>query len=89
MRNLNRYLGWLIVAAAVAIPGMTACEAKAQEVSVRVYDHDHHDYHNWDHHEDLVYRRYLGENHRDYREYNHLSHHDQRNYWNYRHSHPD
>ena len=83
MRNLNRYLGSLILAAAVAIPAMVAGEAKAQEVSVRVYDRDHHDYHNWDAHEDVVCRRYLGENHRDYREYHHLSHQ------NYRHSHPD
>ena len=89
MRNLNRYLGSLILAAAVAIPAMVAGAATAQEVNVRVYDRDHHDYHNWDAHEDVVYRRYLGENHRDYREYHHLSHHDQRNYWNYRHSHPD
>ncbi len=89
MRNLNRYLNSLVLAAAVAAPVIVVDEAKAQEVSVRVYDHDHHDYHNWDHHEDVVYRRYLGENHRDYRGYNHLSHHDQREYWNYRHSHPD
>lgn len=87
MRNLNRLLGSLLLAAAVAVPAMVVGEAKAQEV--RVYDRDHHDYHNWDEHENGAYRRYLNENHREYREYNHQSHRDQRNYWNWRHSHPD
>jgi hypothetical protein len=89
MRNLNRYLSSLVLAAAVAVPAMVTGEAKAQEVNVRVYDRDHHDYHNWDEHENVAYRRYLGENHRDYREYNRQSRREQRDYWNWRHGHPD
>ena len=79
MRNLNRYLGSLVLAGAVAAPALLVSPATAQEVNVRVYDRDHRDYHNWDDHENGAYRRYLEENHRDYREYNRLSRRDQRN----------
>jgi hypothetical protein len=89
MRNLNRYLGSLVLAAAVVAPTLVVSSAQAQEVNVRVYDRDHHDYHNWDDHENIAYRRYLDENHREYREYNRQNHRDQRAYWNWRHSHPD
>jgi type III secretory pathway component EscR len=89
MRNVNRYLGSLLLAAAVLAPTLVVSTAQAQDVNVRVYDRDHHDYHNWDDHENLAYRRYLDENHREYREYNRLNRRDQRAYWNWRHSHPD
>jgi hypothetical protein len=39
---------------------------KPQEASVRVYDRDHRDYHNWDDREDHAYRRYLGAQRRTY-----------------------
>jgi hypothetical protein len=42
---------------------------KPQEASVRVYDRDHRDYHNWDDREDHAYRRYLGVQRRTYRGY--------------------
>jgi len=47
------------------------------------------DYHNWDDREDRAYRRYLVEQHRSYREYNRQHHGVQRQYWNWRNSHPD
>jgi type III secretory pathway component EscR len=89
MRKVHRYLGSLLLAAAVIAPTLVVSTAQAQEVNVRVYDRDHHDYHNWDDHENLAYRRYLEENHREYREYNRQNHRDQRAYWNWRHGHPD
>lgn len=89
MPRLHRYIGSLILAAAIAAPALIVTRANAQEVQVRVYDRDHRDYHNWDDHEDRAYRRYLVEQHRDYREYNHQNRAMQRNYWNWRHSHPD
>jgi hypothetical protein len=89
MQRLHRYIGSLILAAAIAAPALIVTQAKAQEVRVRIYDRDHRDYHNWDDHEDRAYRRYLAEQHREYREYNHQNHREQRHYWNWRHSHPD
>jgi len=58
---------------------------------VRVYDTEHSDYHRWNAGEDRAYRRYWMETHaRDpYREYGKLNENEQRDYWNWRHSHPD
>ena len=91
MRNIDRYVGLLILAAAIAAPALVVAEAKAQEASVqvRVYDRDHRDYHNWDDREDRAYRHYLVAQHRTYREYNRQHYRAQRHYWNWRHSHPD
>src|SRR5258708_6628627 len=63
MRRIDRYIGSLFLAAAIAAPALVVAEAKAQEHSaqVRVYDRDHRDYHNWDDREDRAYRRYLAE----------------------------
>jgi hypothetical protein len=71
--------------AAIAVPVATiGCAAH-----VRMYDVDHRDYHHWDHHEDIVYRQYLGERHENYRDFNKRSADEQKDYWNWRHSHPD
>jgi hypothetical protein len=56
---------------------------------VRVYDEYHSDWHTWDHGEDVAYRRYWGERHEPYRDFNKLNKEEQRDYWNWRHDHPD
>ncbi len=55
---------------------------------VRVYDQGHGDYHRWDDHEEVVYRGYLNDNHREYHPFTSLSVEDQRAYFDWRHSHP-
>ena len=91
MRRIDRYIGALFLAASIVAPALVVAEAKAQEagVQVRVYDHGHHDYHNWDIREDRAYRHYLVVEHRSYREYDRQHHDVQRHYWNWRHAHPD
>ena len=91
MHRLNRYISSLILAAAIAAPTTIMAAPRPQEASVqvRVYDRDHHDYHNWDDREDHAYRLYLTQQHKSYREYNKQHHRLQRHYWNWRHSHPD
>jgi hypothetical protein len=87
--RIGRYISALLLAAAAA-PAVIVPEARAQEArQVRVYDRDHHDYHNWDEREDRAYRNYLVEQHRGYRAYDRQQHNVQRHYWNWRHSHPD
>ena len=90
-RRFRKYLvgigGGLLVAGALSSMAPTA--ALAQTVDVRVYDSHHHDYHNWDDHEDRAYRRYLAEKRYEYREYQKQSHRRQEAYWSWRHSHPD
>lgn len=90
MKIANRIVSTLFLTAALASSGSIVAAAKPQEaVQVRVYDSNHHDYHNWDDREDHAYRGYLVEQHREYRPYAKQNHRDQRNYWNWRHSHPD
>lgn len=54
---------------------------------VRVYDEPHHDYHRWNHQEEVSFRLYLGERHMDYRDFNRLSPREQEDYWTWRHDH--
>ena len=76
---------------ALAASGSVVAAATPQEASVqvRVYDSHHHDYHNWNEHEDRAYRDYLRDRHEVYVEYERQNHKHQQAYWNWRHSHPD
>ena len=56
MYRIDRYIRSQLFAAAIAAPALVVVEAKAQEVQVRIYDGDHHDYHDWNAHEDRAYR---------------------------------
>lgn len=88
MYRAGHYLGSLFSIAALSAPAFTTgCAARA-EYSVRVYDRDHHEYHNWDNSEDQAYRRYLRERHEHYRDFSKLNRNEQNDYWNWRHSHP-
>jgi hypothetical protein len=55
----------------------------------RYYDKSGRDYHTWNDHEDRAYRIYLGEQHQDYREFNRVNAARQRQYFQWRHEHPD
>ncbi len=91
MHHAHRYISALFLTAALAASGSIVAAATPQEVGVqvRVYDSNHHDYHNWDDREDHAYRGYLVERHQDYRAYDKQKHKQQNAYWNWRHSHPD
>ncbi|MGA8224286.1 MAG: hypothetical protein WB780_21755 [Candidatus Acidiferrales bacterium] len=91
MHRTHRYIASLFLTAALAAPVSIMAAPVPQEagVQVRVYDSGHHDYHNWDDHEDRAYRGYLTERHEKYREYSKQNHKRQNEYWNWRHSHPD
>jgi hypothetical protein len=91
MRRAHQYVSALFLAAILAASGSIVAAATPQEASVqvRVYDSNHHDYHNWDDREDHAYRGYLTERHEDYRPYDKQNRRHRKNYWNWRHSHPD
>ena len=89
----NKYLGFVFLTAALAVPAVTTAAA-AQERSgegehTRYYDRNHRDYHEWNDREDRSFRVYLGERHREYHEFRLESPRRQRAYWGWRHSHPD
>lgn len=86
MRLTRRSLASLLLTSAVAVPVVTTGCA---EHHYRVYDAYYSDYHTWDGREDASYRRWLSERHYEYREYNKLDKDRQKEYWDWRHSHPD
>ena len=57
--------------------------------SKRYYDPEEKVYRNWDANEDRAYRVYLKENHRDYVEFPKVKTTEQREYWRWRHGHPE
>ena len=92
MHAARRCLSAFVLTAALATTGSVVAVAatpKPQDVQVRVYDPGHKDYHNWDEREDRAYRHYIEERHEQYRKYEKLKEKEQRDYWNWRHSHPD
>ena len=89
MKRVHQFLSSLLLAAAIVAPTAIIAAPAPQGVTIRVYDRDHRDYHNWDDREDRAYRNYLVEQHRSYREYNRQNSRAQRNYWAWRHKHGD
>lgn len=91
MRLINRYISSLLLAGTIIAPTAIMAVPRPQEGSlqIRVYDRDRRDYHNWDEHEDRAYRGYLVAQHKPYREYKKQHSRDQKNYWKWRHNHPD
>ena len=85
MRRITRFVGSLFLAGVLIAPvALSGCSAR-----VGVYDEWHGDHHRWDDHEEVVYRGYLTENHRDYKPYRQLNKNDQKGYWDWRHNHSD
>ena len=74
---------------AVVLFSSFALSGCAEHSYYRVYDPAHADYHRWDHHEDVYYQRWETETHRDHQEFNKRRPDEQKEYWDWRHSHPD
>jgi hypothetical protein len=85
MMKQFRILSGLLLGAALLIP----VAASADDHDRRYYDRDGHDYHQWNDHEDRAYRVYLGEQHQEYREFRRVKPVHQREYFKWRHEHPD
>jgi hypothetical protein len=79
----------LFLSAALVAPLAIRANAAPQHVSVRVYDRDHRDYHNWDDREVHSYQLFRGEHPKYNVTFNKTNRRQQREYWNWRHSHPD
>jgi hypothetical protein len=90
MLNSKRSLRSLLMVASLATPVViTGCAARVG-VGYRVYDPYYRDYHVWDDHETVYYGQWAGETHREpHREFRKLNRDEQKEYWNWRHNHPD
>ncbi len=84
MRWLNRNIASIVLAAVLVSPlAVTGCAAH-----VRVYDPYYHDYHNWDH-ETVYYNQWEVETHHPHEDFNKRTPAEQKQYWDWRHNHPD
>lgn len=85
--NMHRFSIVSIVFAGVTL--LTPAAVMADHHDKQYYDRDGHDYHTWNDHEDRAYRIYLGEQHRNYREFGKINAGQRRDYFRWRHEHPD
>jgi len=84
---MHRYLSACLLSACLLLP--VALIAEDHHDNKRYYDKEHHDYHRWDDREDKAYRVYLGDQHRDYSEFGRETQDRRREYFRWRHEHPD
>jgi len=87
MKNGSRCISSLLLSAVLAAPLITA--GCAVHGTYRTYDPYYHDYHRWDDHEAVYYHQWVVENHKPDRDYRKLNHDEQKQYWEWRHNHPD
>jgi hypothetical protein len=87
LRVTTRWLGTISLGVALLSPVLlTGC---AEHATVRVYDPYYNDYHAWNDHEVVYYRQWVAETRRPYRDFRKLPPPEQREYWAWRHNHPD
>jgi hypothetical protein len=89
MKRKILFLSSIFLGAALIAPLAITANAAPQGISVRVYDRNHKDYHNWDDREERSYQTFRG----DHPHYNETYKKDKRSqqdeYWTWRHAHPD
>jgi hypothetical protein len=79
----------LLLTVALVAPATIRANATPQSVSVRVYDRDHKDYHNWDDREGQSYERFRGDHPKYNVTFSKTNRREQKTYWKWRHEHPD
>lgn len=98
MQGGKKYVASVFLSAALLAPmGAFAMAApqddherhEQEERERRVYDPYRKDYHNWDEHENGLYRSWLETRHEAYVDYNRLRAKEQREYWKWRHEHEE
>ena len=90
MQRLHRYLGSLLLGAALIAPvGIQAKDKNQNCPDKGYYDRDRKDCHTWDDNEDRAYRSWEEAQHKTHREFSKLKAGEQSEYWKWRHEHPD
>ncbi len=76
-------------AALLGLLGSLVVSAAGCAVGFRVYDPGYGEYHDWNRHEESVFRIYLEGRHEPYRRFRSLDRDQQHDYWKWRHEQPD
>jgi len=88
---MRRYLTTFLLGATLCLPvaAPLAVYAGGHGHDKRYYDAEHKDYHYWNAQEDRAWRHWLEVNHHAYHEWAKANRREQREYWAWRHDHPD
>lgn len=86
-KQLNRVLGSFLLSAVFLAP--VVISGCAERSSYRVYDNDHHDYHQWNRNEVVFYAQWENDTHRQHKDFRKRSSQEQQQYWDWRHDHGD
>jgi len=85
MTNTKRHAVGILFAAALLSPAVLIVGCSSQQTNT-VSDRDRHP---WDDHENQAWHRFLAENHRQEHEFTRADDNEQKEYWSWRHTHPD
>ena len=85
---MKRYLSTFLLSAGLLV-SVAAVKADDDHRARRYYDRDGRDYHVYNKQEDRAYRSYLREQRREYRSLARQKREQQREYWRWRHLHPN
>jgi hypothetical protein len=89
MKRIGLFIPALLLSTVLVAPLATQTSAKPQGVSVRIYDREHKDYHDWDDREARYYDRWRHDHPGFVVEFRKNSRSRQAEYWRWRHDHPD
>jgi hypothetical protein len=81
MYRKRLFISSLPLTVALVAPAAIKANAEPQSVSVRVYDRDHKDYHNWDDREGQSYERFQGDHPKYNVTFSKTNHREQKTYW--------
>lgn len=82
---MRKYIGSILLGCAL----LTPIAIQADDHDRKYYDPDRKDYHNWNQGENRAYQHYAQERKVQNREFRRLDRQRQRDYWRWRHDHPD
>jgi hypothetical protein len=82
---MKRFLTAVCLSACLTVPATLI----AQQDDRGFFDQEHNDYHKWSAAEDSAWRRFLSDHHRTYHDFPKASEKEQRDYWRWRHAHPN
>jgi len=85
--NRRNFAAWIMGVALLAPAAMKADDR--DDHPKRYYDSDRKEWHEWNDREERAYRRWLTEKHREYHDWAKANRDEQREYWRWRHDHPD
>ncbi len=75
-----------IILSLILMTGTAAASASLTGCATRVYDPYYHDYHTWNHGEDVYYSRWENETHRQHEDFRKRNSDEQKQYWDWRHN---